>query len=498
MMTRAETSRGRARGAIGAAAAALLAGCAVGPDFQRPAAPTVDRYLPAPLPAKTAPARGEDLQGFAAGATVDGRWWTLFGSPALDALEDEALRRNADLAAARAALRQAHELYLAQRASRFPTVQLSTNAARTKNSDTLASPLSSNAQTYSLYAAQLDIAYVLDVFGGQRRQTETLAAQAEAQKFQVAAAYVALTSNVAGAVLQIAALKSQLATTTSVIAANRRMLEITRRRQSLGEASALDVAGAESALEQAEQPVPGLQKQLGQLNDLLAIYLGRPPAEAELLQLDLTAFRLPAELPVSLPSTLVRQRPDVRAAEANLHAASAQVGVAMAARLPSFTLDGSLGGNSTALSSLFSSANSLWSIGGSASQSVFDAGALRHQQRAAEAGLAQAQEQYRAAVLAALQNTADALQAIVFDAETLRHAALASDAASRSSSLSRAQFEHGEVDALTALNAEAAADQAQLALIQARAARYTDTVALLQALGGGWWNTAEASGEERR
>ena len=498
MMTRAETSRGRALVAIGAAAVALLGGCAVGPDFQRPTAPATDHYLPKPLPAKTASAPGEARQAFVSGRDVDGRWWSLFGSPALDALEDEALRHNADLAAARAALDQAHELYLAQRAARFPSVQLSSNAAHTKNSDILASPLSSNAQTYSLYAAQFDISYVLDIFGGQRRATEAAAAQAESQRFQAEAAYVALTSNVASTALQIAALRSQLAATTRQVAANRRMLEITRRRQSLGEASTLDVAAAESTLEQAQQATPGLQKQIGQLNDLLAVYLGRPPAEAETLRLDLAAFHLPADLPVSLPSELVRQRPDVRAAEANLHAASAQVGVALAARLPSFTLNGSLGGNSTAIGSLLTPANSLWSFGGSASQSVFDAGALRHQQRAAEAGLAQAQAQYRAAVLAALQNTADALQAIVYDAETLRHAALAHDAAARSSAIAHAQFEHGEVDGLTALNAEAATDQAQLTLIQARAARYADTVALLQALGGGWWNTAEASGEGRR
>jgi NodT family efflux transporter outer membrane factor (OMF) lipoprotein len=499
MMTRAEISRRRALVATSAVvAAALLCGCSVGPDFHRPASPVVDHYLPRALPTQTGSTPGERPQAFAPGQGVDGRWWTQFGSPTLDAFEDEALRRNANLAAARAALRQAHELYLAQRAARFPTVQLTANGARSKNSETLASPLSSNAQTYSLYAGQLDIAYALDVFGALRRQIEAAAAQAENQRYEAAAAYVALTSNVASTVLQIAGLRSQLAATERGVAANRQILEITRRRHALGEDSSADVAAAESALEQAEQAAPGLRKQIGQASDQLAVYLGRSPAEAEILQLDLSAFRLPHELPVSLPSSLVRQRPDVLAAEASVHVASAQVGVAVAARLPSFTIDGTLGGNSESISSLFTPANSLWSIGGSASQSIFDAGALRHQQRAAEAGLAQAQEQYRAAVLAALKDTADALQAIVYDAETLRHAALAADAAARSSAIARTQYAHGEGGALAVLSAAVTDDQAQAALVQARAARYADTVALLQALGGGWWNSAEASGEARR
>ena len=465
-----------------------MASCTVGPDFRAPAAPTTERYLPVPLPAQTAsaPGIGEPAQRFALGQPVETRWWRMFGSPALDALEDEALRRNADLAAANAALRQAQELLLAQRATRFPTVDLSASGARQKNSEVLASPLSSNAQSYSLFAGQFNIAYAVDVFGLRRRQTEAVAAQTDVQRFQVEAAYLALTSNVASVVLQIAGLKAQLAAGLDSVATYQRMLDITRRMQALGELSTADVATAETALAQAEQAPPPLQKQIGQLNDLLAVYLGRTPAEADGARLDLADFRLPTELPVSLPSDLVRQRPDVQAAEANLHVASAQVGVATAARLPSFALNGSLGGTSTALSQLISNGNSFWSAGGSAAYNVFDGGALRHQQKAAEAAFAQAQEQYRATVLGAFQNTADVLQAIVYDAEALRLAAGAAQAAERSSALARTQFNHGETNALTALTAETAHQQAQLAVVQARAARFVDTVALLQALGGGW------------
>ena len=473
--------------ALAAALGAALAGCTVGPDYRPPAPPGQVGYLPAPLPASTArQADDAEAQRFKMGQAVEGRWWTLFGSPTLDALEGEALEKNPDLAAAQAALGQARELVLAQRASTLPAVQVGLNGARVKNAGVLASPLSSNAQSYSLFGAQFNVAYLLDIFGGQRRQLEALRAQADVQRFQTEAAYLTLTTNVANVVLQVAGLNTQRRAVADTVAAYRRMLEITRRMQALGELSTADVAAAEAALEQAEQPGPGLDKQIAQLEDILAVYLGRPSAEAPRLTLDLADLTLPAELPVALPSELVRQRPDVRAAEANLHAASAAVGVAAAARLPSLTLDGSLGGASTALQSLLAADNILWSAGGAASQTVFDAGAGRHREKAAQAGLDQARAQYRSAVLTAFQTTADVLQAIVQDAEALQHAARADAAAARSAGLAQSQLDRGQAGALPALNAQAAERQAEVVLIQARTVRYTDTVALMQALGGGW------------
>lgn len=475
----------------------LVAGCTVGPNFHSPGPPKVDGYLPAGSPASTPSAPGPDgaAQHFVRGMAVDGRWWALFGSPTLDALEDEAIQHNPNLAAAKEALLQARELRLAQRAAGFPTIQGSASAVRQKNSYTIASPLTSNAQNYTLYAAQLEATYVLDIFGGHKRLLEATAAQEDYQRFQMEAAYLALTSNVASTALQIAGLRAQIAAANAAVAADRQTWDVTRRMYARGESSSIDVAGAESAVEQAEQGIPALQKQVDQLDDQLAILVGRTPAELQRLQLDLADLRLPPDLPLSVPSELVRQRPDVRAAEASLHVASAQVGVAIAARLPSLSLDGTLGGNSTALGTLFSAGNSLWSIGGSASQTLFDAGALRHQQKAAEAALVQAQEQYRAAVLTAFQNTADALQAIDADAQTLRHAALARDATARTAEIARMQVAKGEKGSLVVLAAEAADQQSRQTLVQARAARYADTVALLQALGGGWWNNPQASGE---
>ena len=468
-----------------------LAGCVVGPNFQSPTAPTVDHYTTTALPDETASAKrsgqsGDAAQRFALGAPVAERWWTLFGSDTLDALEEEALRTNADLQSAQAALRQAREVYLAQRATQAPTVDLAASGVGAKNSQTLAPVLFSNAETYGLYTAQLNIAYAPDVFGGIRRQTESVAAQAENQRFLTQAVYLTLTANVAGAVVQLASLNTQMSDTLGVIDADRRALAVTRRRESMGEAPMSDVAAAETTLEQAEQLAPPLQKQIDQERDMLAVLLGRPPSETPVGRLELADLSLPVALPVSLPSDLVRQRPDVRAAEANLHAASAQVGVAIAARLPSFPITGSIGGASTQLATLFSDGNWLGSLTGAVSQSVFDAGALRHKQRAAEAALDQSKAQYRSAVLAALQNTADVLQAIVDDAQALKHADAAQAGTARSLKLAKDAFDHGEVDALAVLTAEAADRQGRLALSQARGARYADTVSLYQALGGGW------------
>ena len=478
-------------------AAAILGGCTVGPDFHTPAPPAATAYLPGGGPVPTVSASGKDggPQRFLMGKAVDAHWWGLFGSPTLDALETEAIRNNPTLAAAQATLRQAHELHLAQRAATLPSVQASASALRQKNSETLASPLTSNAQSYSLYAAQFDATYVLDLFGGQRRLIEAAAAEEQYQHFQVDAAYLALTTNVASTALQIAGLRAQIAAANAAIETDRRMLETNRRMATAGEGSSVDVANAETALEQAEQGMPALQKQVDQLTDQLAILVGRTPADMRALDLDLSQVRLPEDLPLSLPSDLVRQRPDIRAAEASLHIASAQVGVATAARLPNIVLNGTLGGNSTAIGNLFSAGNSLWTIGAGVTQPVFDAGALRHQQKAAEAAFDAAKAQYREAVLAGFQNTADVLQAIEADAVTLRHAALACAASARAADIARTQYTKGETGSLPALAAEATDQQNAQTLVQARAARYADTIALIQALGGGWWNNPDVSGE---
>jgi NodT family efflux transporter outer membrane factor (OMF) lipoprotein len=476
------------------ALAVPLAGCAVGPSFRAPAPPAADRYTTAPLP----PATAGTPQRFLPGGAVAGRWWTLFGSADLDRLEDEALANNADLAAAEAALRQARETYLSQRATLWPNVALAASGLGAKNPATIASPLADNGEYYLLYQGQLNLTYAVDVFGGLHRQVESAQAQAQNQHYQTEAVYLTLTANVATAALQLAGLDAQLDATDKVIAADRRTFELTQSQQRLGQASTADVAAAEAALAQAEELLPPLRKQIDQQRDLLAALLGRPGADAPAAQLELADFQLPRELPVSLPSELVRQRPDILAAEANLHAAYAQVGVAIAARLPSFALNASAGGASSHLASLLLDDNTLFALTGAVSQTVFDAGALRHRQKAAEAALDQAKAQYRSTVLVALQNVADVLQGVVEDAEADRRARVAAAASQRSLELAEAQLRHGETGVLPVLAAQATYEQAQATSAQTRAARYLDTVALFQALGGGWWNDPRRQADQGR
>ena len=469
-----------------AAAAVGLAGCVVGPDFQRPAPPKVANFVPpgarqAPLSAGS--------QTIVQGMDIPARWWTVFHSAELDALVARALANNPDTAAAEAALRQAHELLLAQRGALLPSVSAGAQALRTKTSATLAPTPASNALSYTLLTPQVTVSYTPDVFGGVRRQIEGAAAREEAQRFQTEAAYLTLTSNVVQAALLESSLREQIAATRDIVAAETQLLAVMRRQHDAGQISGADVAAQETALAQAEQTLPPLEKQLAQQRDLLSILGGRFPAEGPAGAVDISALALPHEVPAGLPSSLVERRPDIRAAEANLHAASAAIGVAAAARLPQISLTASGGSAASTIGGLFSSPNLFWQVAGDVTQPIFDAGQLRHQQRAAEAAYDQAREQYRSTVLTAFQNVADAMQALQLDDEGLNAAVLADTAAARSLAISRKQVQLGEASAVAVLTAEQAYHQARIALIQARAARYADTVALFQALGAGGWPT---------
>ncbi len=335
------------------------------------------------------------------------------------------------------------------------------------------------------------MSYTPDVFGAVRRQTQSVKAQARAQRFQTEAAYLTLTSNVVVAAVQEASLRDQLAATRSSIAEGQALLDLMRRQFALGEIARSDVAAQETVVSQASQPLPPLEKQLAQQQDLIADLTGRFPSEPILDRLDLSTLTLPRDLPVSLPSKLVEQRPDVRAAEANLNSASAQIGVAIANRLPNITLAANVGGESTSLLQLFSNGNTFWTLAETVAQPIFEGGALLHKDRGARAAFDQAKAQYRSAVLSAFQNVADSLQALEADARLLRAADAADRTASESVAIARTQALLGQVNSLVVLNAEVAHDQARIARIQAQAARYADTAALFQSLGGGWWNRDE-------
>jgi len=471
-------------------ASLALGACAVGPDFHRPAPPATQRYMQEEMPASTAsaPSAGGQAQRFNTAMDIPGQWWTLFQSEPLNGLIEDALKHNPDLAAAQQALHLATENVRAQRGQYLPQVSAGIDATRQKSGQVLSSALSSNDTLYNLTTAQLSISYAPDLWGANRRQVESLVAQADAQRFQLEATYLTLSANLVNAAVQEAALRAQLVATQDMIDSQSKILEAGKKQLALGDASESDVAALEAALEQTRAGLPPLRKQLAQQRDMLAVLSGRTPDQGVSAHFSLDSLQLPPELPLSLPARLVEQRPDVRMADAQLHAACAQVGVAFAARLPNINITASWGSATDQLHALFGSGTGFWNLGAAVTAPLFDGGTLKHRQRAAEAAYAQAAEQYRSTVLTALQNVADTLHALQADADAMAAAARAERAAAHSFAIAQKQHALGDISMVALLNAEVTYRQAELALIQARAARYADTVALFQALGGGWWN----------
>lgn len=475
-----------------------LAACAVGPNFKAPAPPVAPGYGSASQQSETSSVQGAsgEAQRFVAGMDIPGQWWRLFQSPQLNLLVEQALKSNPNVGAAEAALRQAHELYLAQRTGLFPLIQGTFSGARAENAlATLANP-TSLPQTnpyYSLYTAQLSLSYLPDVFGATRRSVEAAKAQVEAGRFQLEATYVTLSSNVVVSAVQEASLRDQIVATERQLQLQHQLTETVRRQRALGTASDLDLLAQQATEAQTVATLPPLQKQLGQTRDALTALLGRLPSEEPEQTFRMDDLTLPSELPVSLPSKLVEQRPDVRQAEANLHVASADAGVALANMLPQFQIDASLGSSALTVGDLFGPYTGFWNLGASLTQTLFDAGALLHRRRAADAALDQAAAQYRAAVVLACQNVADTLRALQADADALRATLEADQAAKSTLDLARRQHELGTISFVAVLNAEQSYQQSELALVQARANRYADTAGLFQALGGGWWNRPSGS-----
>jgi NodT family efflux transporter outer membrane factor (OMF) lipoprotein len=478
-------------------AAVLLASCAVGPDFAPPPAPGVNGYTPEPLTTATASSAtaGGQAQHFVRDLDLPGQWWTLFHSKALNSLVEKALAANPDLQAAQAALTVARENVYAQQGALFPSVDGNFTSSRQKYEITQPSDVAAGSPIFNLFTGQLNISYSPDVFGGTRRSIEALAAQADSQRFALEATYLTLTSNLAGAAVQEASLRGQIAATLSIIKIETDVLGLMRHQHELGQIAEGDVVAQQAALAQVEQTLPPLQKQLAQQRDLIAALSGGFPSDGIPQRFVLAELRLPHDLPVSLPAKLIEQRPDVRAAEANLQAASAQVGVAIANRLPNVTLSGAVGSTALAVNQLFTPGFGFWEITGSVTQPIFHGGALLHRELAAKAALEQAAAQYRSTAITAFQNVADALRAIQSDAVALQKAAASEAAAAKSLDITRRRMELGDINYLGLLNAQQTYQTALLSLAQAKAARYADTVALFQALGGGWWNREDVEPE---
>jgi len=477
-----------------AVSALALSACAVGPDFAAPPAPDVSGYTPEARPAATASAdiAAGESQKFAPGRDIPGEWWNVFHSRELDALVGQALLANPNLEAAQASLWQAKENLYAQAGALLPTIDANASAERQQFSP---AEFGGNGapSIFNLYQASVNVSYALDVFGGNRRQIEASAASTDYQYFQLEAAYLSLTSNVVTAYVQAASLRGQIDATRDIIRLEREQLDVVQHQFDVGAAAKTDVLTQQSEVATQEATLPPLQKQLEQERHVLLALTGRFPNEGLSTRMTLASLRLPALLPLSVPSLLVERRPDIRAAQAQLHQASAQIGVAVANRLPKITLTASYGTAALTPDAMFSPAAAVWEIVGSGTQPIFHGFTLLHQERAARAAYDQADAQYRNTVLSAFQNVADALRALQLDAATLRAQRNALKAASDTLDLARGQYKLGAITYITLLNAQRSYQQARLAVVQAQAARFADTAALFQALGGGWWNRADAA-----
>jgi NodT family efflux transporter outer membrane factor (OMF) lipoprotein len=491
-------------------AATLVSGCAVGPDFLAPAAPEGSRYTKEPLAQRTSSSdiessstdvkfhRFGESQHFVNGRDIPAEWWALFRSRALNSLVQKALDRNPNLQATIASLRAAKEAVAAQQGKYFPLVQANFNPTQNETAAVLAPIPANNANVYNLYTAQVAVTYTFDIWGANRRAVESLQAAADSQRFQVEAAYLTLVSNVVVAAIQEASLRGQIDVTNRLIDINSKMLDILRKQFMEGYANRNDVALQEAALAQIKATLPPLRKALAQQRDLLTALAGRFPSQEPAETFKLEDLRLPTDLPVSLPAQLVKQRPDVRAAEELLHSASAQVGVAIANMLPNLTLSGGRGYQSLDLASLFSGPSIFWTVGSNATQTVFDGFNLLHTERATQAAYEAAAWNYRTTVITAFQNVADALRAIQNDADAVKATSDWEKAAKISLGLAQQQMQTGYANVLYLLTAQVAYEGAVIALVQAQAARVSDTAALFLALGGSWWNRSGPPAPEQK
>ncbi|MBB2999010.1 NodT family efflux transporter outer membrane factor (OMF) lipoprotein [Paraburkholderia tropica] len=469
----------------------VLAACAVGPDFHAPAAPDTPTYTREALPSATAsaPGTGGAPQTFASADHAPRAWWTQFGSPALDALVDEALRASPTLESARAKLVEARENYNAQAgATLFPSIDAKLSGTRQKI-DLAAFGITQvpNPGPFTLYDASVSISYVFDIFGANRRALEATLAQVNYQEYELQAAQLSVAGNVVAAALRRASLRSQIDTTQQLIDAQTRQLVIMEARLAAGGVARLDVHSQRTLLAQTRATLPPLTTQLAQTDHQLAILLGAPPSSDAYVQardaLTLDALHLPDTVALTLPATLARERPDIRASEALLHQASANIGVATANLFPQISLSASVGSERTRVADVIGGLN-IWNVGLGLTQPIFHGGELRAKRRASQAAYDAAFADYRQTVLLALQQVADTLHALQDDALELQARDTAAREAQASADIARARYAAGGVSEFDLVDAQRQALQTALDRTRAQTTRLADTAALYQSLGG--------------
>lgn len=469
-------------------------GCMVGPNFHSPRAPHVKRYTASPLPAKTVSipsiGKGGKSQAFLVGQDISSEWWVLFHSPEINRLIQIGLNNSPNLAAAYAALRVAQENLNVQIGNLlFPAFDANLSAQRQRFTGASFGE-GATSQIFNVFNATVNVSYTLDVFGGSRRQLEALCAQVNYQQYQLVAAYLTLTSNIVTTAIAVASYQAQIDATLELLHAQENQLNIISQQFELGAVAEPIVLTQKTLVEQTRSLIPPLQRNLAQSKHALAVLVGAFP-NMPIPSIDLDKLTLPINIPVTLPSQLVRHRPDVLAAEALLHQASAQIGVATANLLPQFTITGNAGWQALVPSQLFTTSSYIWSITGQLAQPIFHGGALFAQRRAAIAAFEQACALYRQTVLVAFQNVADTLRALELDAKTLRAQRAAELAAKKALTLTEDQYRLGGASYLSLLVAQQQYEQTKIARVRIQADRYNDTAALFQALGGGWWNRAK-------
>ncbi len=463
--------------------ALILCGCAVGPDFRSPAAPDTASYTRDALPATTQ-AAGAAQTIVAAGNALPA-WWTQFRSDALNRLVDTALHNSPTLDEARGKLVEARENYIAQAgATEFPTIDAKLSGTRQKVDPTaFGIPNVPNTAPFTLFNASVSVSYLLDVFGGNRRALEALLAQVDYQSYELDAARLALAGNVVSTAIRRASLQQQLALTQQLADAQAQQLRIIEGRYAAGGVAQLDVRTQRTLLAQTRALLPPLATQLAQAEHQLAILLGSEPSKADFSDITLDALQLPDTVPVTLPSTLARERPDIRASEALLHQASANVGVATANLYPQFVVSAGIGSQRTRVEDVVNGLN-VWNFGLNLTQPIFHGGELRAKERAAQAAYDAAFASYRQTVLQALQQVADSLHALNDDAHALQARDEAASEAQASVRIAQGQYAAGGVSQFGLIDAQRQALQTALDRTRAQADRLADTAALFQALGG--------------
>lgn len=468
-----------------------LSACAVGPDFKQPDPPKTTSYTEDAVSKKLVDVPGVPggtSQELVEGADIEAQWWTLYKSPELDALIKKALQQNPNLGAADAALRAAQENVSAQIGGQyFPAIGVGGNAIRQKQPSAIYG-LPYGTDTYNLYNATVNVSYKLDVFGGARRTVENARAQEEYQKFQLEGAYLSLTANIVTGAIKEAALRAQMQATSEILKAQQNLADVTEKQLKIGAVNKVDLTSQQTLVSTSQVDLLGYERNLAFARNQLAVLTGELPSSANITKFDLSSLQLPAQLPLSIPSSLVRQRPDVRAAEAQLKATNALVGVATANLLPQFNITGAIGSAALTSDALFGPNSALWSIAGGILQPLFQGGQLLAQRRGALANYEQAAFQYQATVLKAFQEVADALRALETGARALKAASDAERYSYETLDLVQQQYKLGSSSYLAVLYYQNLYQQAKVKSVTAQAARFADTAALFAALGGGWWN----------